>query len=74
MIEETRRNGYSVSNEEFIPGIRGIAAPILSATGNVEAAINMPVFTRTVSQKQLIKRYAPMLVDTANRISACVAT
>jgi len=74
MLEEVRQNGYSVSNEEFIAGIRGIAAPILSATGTVEAAINMPVFTKTVSQKQLIKRYAPMLIDTANRISACVAT
>ena len=74
LLEAVRRNGYSVSNEEFIPGIRAIAAPIISATGTVEAAINMPVFTKTVSQNQLKKQYAPMLVDTANRVSACVAT
>lgn len=74
LLEGVRRNGYSVSDEDFIPGIRAIAAPIFSAKGNAEAAINMPVFTKTVSQRQLTKRYAPMLVDTATRISAFVAS
>jgi IclR family pca regulon transcriptional regulator len=74
LLEAVRRNGYSVSDEDFIPGIRAIAAPIFSATGTVEAAINMPVFTKTVSQKELNTQFAPMLVDTAKKISACVAS
>jgi len=69
MLREVRRKGYSVSNEEFSPGIRAIAAPIFEGAGMVDAAINMPVFSRTVSLRELTERYAPMLVRTAGDIS-----
>jgi IclR family pca regulon transcriptional regulator len=51
-------------------GIRAIGAPIFNGSGRVEAAINMPVFSRSVSMKELTERFAPMLVNTAREISA----
>lgn len=69
LLKRIRRNGYSSSNEEFIPGIRAIGAPIFDAKGSVDAAINMPVFSKSVSQKQLINHFAPMLLSTAADIS-----
>jgi len=71
LLKSVRRNGYAVSNEEYIMGIRAIGAPIFNASGRVEAAINMPVFSRSVSMKELTQRFAPMIVRTANDISAC---
>jgi len=70
LLEEARRNGYSFVDEEFIVGIRAIGAPIFSSKGTVEAAINMPVFIGGVSLEKLVERYAPMLVNTADKISA----
>ena len=70
MLRDVRRNGYAVNNEEFIAGIRGIGAPIFNSKGKVDAAVNMPVFSKSVSLRQLTKQYAPMLMRTAIDISA----
>ena len=69
LLARVRQNGYSLSDEEFIPGIRAIGAPIFSAEGKVEAAINMPVFVGSVGLEELAERHAPMLVSTAHDIS-----
>jgi IclR family pca regulon transcriptional regulator len=69
LLQEVRRNGYAVNNEEFIAGIRGIGAPIFNSKGKVDAAVNMPVFSKSVSLRQLTRQYAPMLVRTALHIS-----
>ncbi len=69
LLKEIRHKGYALSDEEFIKGIRSIAAPIFNAQGDVEGAINIPVFTHTVSRKELIKRYVPLLLDTVEKIS-----
>jgi len=71
LLKKTKRNGYAVSNEEYTPGVRAIGAPIFNSTGRVEAAINMPVFSRDVRMKELNERLAPMIIRTANQISAC---
>jgi len=73
MLKEVRRKGYSLNNEEFIKGIRAIGAPIFNARREIKGAINMPVFSKSVSVKQLTSQYAPMLISTAERISASVA-
>jgi IclR family transcriptional regulator, pca regulon regulatory protein len=69
LLLEVRRNGYAVNNEEFIAGIRGIGAPIFNSEGKVDAAVNMPVFSKSVSLRQLTRQYAPMLLRTASDIS-----
>jgi IclR family pca regulon transcriptional regulator len=70
MLEQVRRRRYALNDEELVKGVRAIAAPIFNAQGQVEGAVNMPVFSYNISRKELIKRYLPMLLDTAERISA----
>ncbi len=40
-LEEIRRNGYGIENEESIPGMGCVAAPIRDNTGTVVAAISL---------------------------------
>jgi IclR family pca regulon transcriptional regulator len=70
LLAEVRRNGFSVSNEEFIPGIRAIGAPVFDSRGEADAAMNMPVFSKSVSLRQLTRQFAPLLVRAAAEISA----
>jgi len=70
VLEQTRRRGYALNDEELVNGVRAIAAPIFNAQGQAEGAVNMPVFSYDVSRKELINRYLPMLLDTAEKISA----
>ena len=69
VIEAVRRRGYAVNDEELIDGVRAIAAPIFNRQGEVEGAITMPVFSHSVSQKELIRTYVPPLMDAVKEIS-----
>ena len=68
-LRKVRTDGYAVNDEQFISGSRGIAAPIFDERGEIEAAINMPVFSSEVSLNHLLSNYLPSLLDTAKRIS-----
>jgi IclR family pca regulon transcriptional regulator len=69
-LEEVRRQGYALNDEEFTKGVRSIAAPIFDKQGCIEGAVNMPVFSHQVSVSKLIKTYLPMLLDATGKISA----
>jgi IclR family pca regulon transcriptional regulator len=70
LLQEVRHNGYSLSDEEYVKGVRAIGAPVFNNKGNVEAAINIQVFAHAVSRAELIERYVPMLLSAAEKISA----
>lgn len=70
ILETVRKKGYAVNDEEFIKGLRAIAAPIFNSYSEVEGAINLPVFTQMVNRHDLIERYVPMLLGTAEKISS----
>jgi IclR family pca regulon transcriptional regulator len=69
VLEKVRRRGYALNDEELIKGVRAIAVPILNARGEVEGSITMPAFSHSVSRKELVKRYVPLLLDAAREIS-----
>ena len=69
VLEDVRRQGYALNDEELIKGVRAIAAPIFNAQGEVEGAITMPAFSHSVSRKELVKRYVPLLLNAAKEIS-----
>lgn len=70
VLQEVRRRGYAVDDEEWILGVRAIAAPVFNMQGRVEGAVNMPVISAAVSRTQLIKKFVPLLLATTQRISA----
>jgi IclR family pca regulon transcriptional regulator len=70
ILKEVRLKGYALSDEEFIKGVRAIAAPIFNAQGDVEGAVYIPAFSHMIGQEESVERYAPLLIETARKISA----
>jgi IclR family pca regulon transcriptional regulator len=68
-LRKVRQEGYALNDEESVKGLRAIGAPIFTNGGRVEAAINIPVFVHDVSREELIERYVPLLLNTAEKIS-----
>ena len=62
-------SGIAVNDEELAYGLRSIAAPIHSHSGEVLAALNLAVHRTMVSMDELIARYGPAVARTARDIS-----
>ena len=69
-LERVRSGGLAVNNEELAYGLRSIAAPIRSQTGEVVAAINLAVHRSMISLTDLLTHLSPPLKRTAAEISA----
>ena len=69
-LEQVRRRGLAVNNEELAFGLRSIAAPVRDHSGEAAAAINLAVHRSWVSMEDLVKRFGPALKQTAADISA----
>ncbi len=69
-LERVRAEGLAVNNEELAYGLRSIAAPVRSQTGDVVAAINIAVHRSMVSLDDLVDHLAPALKRTAAEISS----
>ncbi len=69
-LERVRARGLAVNNEELAYGLRSIAAPVRSQTGDVVAAINIAVHRSLVSMDDLLENLAAALEKTAGEISA----
>ena len=67
-----RGEGVAIDNEEFITGVRCIAAPITNREGRVAAAISISVPTRRFSLEKLQELKEPIL-HTSRIISARLA-
>ena len=69
-LERIREQDLAVNNEELAYGLRSIAAPIRSRSGEVVAALNLAVHQTMVSMDDLIDRFGPAVKRTAAAISA----
>jgi IclR family pca regulon transcriptional regulator len=69
-LERVRAAGLAVNNEELAYGLRSIAAPVRSQSGEVVAAINLAVHRTIVSLDSLVAHLGPQLKHTAAEISA----
>ncbi len=52
-IEQTRKQGYGIDEEEYLPGARCIAAPIMNAFGKTIAAIGITASTSTFTKTKI---------------------
>ena len=68
-LERIRATGLAVNDEELAYGLRSIAAPIHSHSGDVLAALNLAVHRTMVSMDELIERFGPPVTRTARDIS-----
>jgi IclR family pca regulon transcriptional regulator len=68
-LEEVRRKGYAINDEELSVGLRSVAAPIRDANGLAIAATNIAVPTKRYSLKDIVDVLSPQIIDTAELIS-----
>ncbi|MFC4167440.1 IclR family transcriptional regulator [Teichococcus aestuarii] len=67
LIEAARRDGYAISDEEMVLGGTGIAAPVRTRSGRVEAAINLGVVTPRYAANR--ERMIGLVVAAARQLS-----
>jgi IclR family pca regulon transcriptional regulator len=67
---EVQARGWALTDEQLAPGIRSIAAPVRDDASHVAAALNVTVHAAETSIETLTERYLPLLLETANTISA----
>jgi IclR family pca regulon transcriptional regulator len=69
LLETVRKKKYAINDEELVVGLRSVATPVWNAQGEVVAAINIAVPSARVTAKELATSFAPMLIQTSDRIS-----
>ncbi|MDE3075638.1 MAG: IclR family transcriptional regulator, partial [Chloroflexota bacterium] len=71
-LEQIRRAGYALTDQELELGVRSVAAPVRDASGQVVAAINASTSVARVDLPTLHTQYLPLVLRTAERISAAL--
>lgn len=71
-LEQVRRTGVAVNDEELDSALRSIAAPVRSRSGEVVAAVNVAIPWSPVAMNELVNRLGPAVQATANDIAARV--
>jgi IclR family pca regulon transcriptional regulator len=73
-LKEIRRRGYSVNDEEFVPGLVAIGAPLFNLhTSRVVGGLSFDSSTAQYSIEELEKRHAALLVKLAKKVSAAIS-
>ncbi|MBT3210707.1 MAG: IclR family transcriptional regulator [Planctomycetaceae bacterium] len=67
-IEQTRKQGYAIDEEEYVLGVRCIATPVTNAFGKTIASIGITASTSTFTKKK-INAMAKALKAAAEEIS-----
>jgi DNA-binding IclR family transcriptional regulator len=70
-LEETRRQGYAVSDEDVTPGIASLGAPIFDYTGEIRAALSIGGLKSLVLGDSR-DEFVALLVEGAREISAAL--
>jgi IclR family transcriptional regulator, KDG regulon repressor len=69
VLDEVRRTGWAIDDEESEVGMRGVAAPIRDIGGRVIAAVGLAGPIQRLTRKDL-RALAPQVVATADGVSA----
>ena len=65
-----RRRGYSINNEEYIPGLIAIGAPLVDVdTKQVLGSVCFDMNVVQMSAREMEKKYAEAVISLANQIS-----
>jgi IclR family pca regulon transcriptional regulator len=71
-LEQVREEGLAVGDEELAPGVRTLAAPVMSPEGEVIAAIGIPVPADAFTREELHEVLGEPLRAAAKRLSAAM--
>ncbi len=68
-LAQIRARGYAVSNAEFEAGISSVAAPIVDASGETVAAVNVSTPANVLSEAAVRELLVPAVRETAAELS-----
>ncbi|WP_136635936.1 IclR family transcriptional regulator [Pseudooceanicola onchidii] len=71
VLNQTKRQGWAASNEEFVSGVVGCAVPIVTPKGDLIACLGVSVPTARVSFGKL-SNFVPHLLEAAEVLSETV--
>ena len=69
-LRQVARQGYAVSDAEWEPGLRSLAAPVYRRDGRVVAAVCVVVVRPGVTMRAMERDFLPALLHAARAISA----
>jgi IclR family pca regulon transcriptional regulator len=72
ILDQTRRRGWALVDQELEDGVRSIAAPIRDGSARPVAALNCSAHAGRVTLERLVAEFVPRLLDAAGRISAAL--
>lgn len=67
-LEEARRQGYALVDQELEYGLRSLAAPVRNRHGKVVAAVNVSSHVSRISPERAVKELLPPLLRAASEI------
>ena len=73
LIDESRRAGYSVVEDELAYGVIALAVPVRDNRGQVVAALNTSSHSRRISRSKLVRERLSMLQQVSRQISTDLA-
>ncbi|MEK3937226.1 IclR family transcriptional regulator [Sporosarcina sp. FSL W7-1349] len=68
-LEKIRKQGYAITEGDFLPGVRSAAAPIFDHTGSVKAALNVVATEALLPEKLLIEEALPKVLEVSAKLS-----
>ncbi len=68
-LRRVRTTGIAVNNEELAYGLRSVAVPVIAASGEAVAAVNLAAHRTMASLDDLVARLGPVMQRTAAEIS-----
>jgi IclR family transcriptional regulator, pca regulon regulatory protein len=72
-LAEVREQGWALVDQELELGVRSLAAPIVNAAGTTVAAVNVSTHASRTPEDELMSRFLPALIETAQGISSALA-
>ncbi len=73
-LEEVRRQGYALADQELEEGLRSLAVPLRGRDGRTVAAINVSAHAARIPAKMLVQEYFPVLKRSAETIERLLKT
>lgn len=68
IVDEARRQGFSVNDEEVELGMRSVAVPVHGADGRIIAAVSTSTLVARTSLQDVHEHFLPVLRELASRI------
>jgi IclR family pca regulon transcriptional regulator len=68
VVEQVRKDDYSLSSEEHELGVHALAVPLRDSQGHTVAALNVVVETARLSGQAMLRELLPLLLDTAKDV------